>query len=175
MVSSVLIAFATRSGSTAEVAEAMAAALKEAGVPAEILAMSQVNSLTGREAVILGAPLYVGRFPKEFHRFFRIHREALGAMRPWVFVLGPIRNEPKDFEAARSQAEKQLSHYPWLRPADLRVFGGRWSTAALPFPLSLMLRLPGNPLKKVPAEDIRDWVAIRDWAAAIATQIKSPA
>ena len=175
MLSSVLIAFATRSGSTAEVAEAIAAAMKEAGVPVEILAVSQINSLTGREAVILGAPLYVGRFPKEFHRFFRLHHEALRAMRPWFFVLGPVKNKPQDFESAQKQAEKQLARYPWLRPAELRVFGGRWSTAALPFPFSLMRRLPGNPLNKIPADDIRDWGAIRQWAATIAKQIKSAA
>ena len=174
MKSSVLIAFATRSGTTAEVAEAIATAMKESGVPAEILAVSQVNSLTGREALILGAPLYIGRFPKEFRRFLRVHRDALSTMRPWLFVLGPTRNEPKDFEAARKQAEKQLAQYPRLHPADLHVFGGRWSTASLPFPFSLMKRLPGNPLSKIPADDIRDWAAIRAWATGIAKQI-SPA
>src|SRR6478609_3853030 len=66
MQSSVLIAYATRSGSTGEVAEAIAAAMQEAGVPAEVLPVSQVTSLAGREAVILGAPIYIGKFPKDF-------------------------------------------------------------------------------------------------------------
>ena len=175
MQSSVLIAFATRSGTTAEVAEAIAAAMQEAGVPAEIMAVSQVNSLAGREAVILGAPLYVGRFPKDFRLFLRLHRDALAAMRPWFFVLGPTRNEPKDFEAARKQAEQQLAHYTRLHPADLHIFGGRWSTTALPFPFSLVRRVPGNPLSRIPGEDIRDWAAIRDWAMGIAKQIRPAA
>lgn len=175
MLSSVLIAFATRSGATAEVAEAIAAAMQEAGVSAEIQAASQVNSLTGREAVILGAPLYVGRFPKEFRHFLRLHRDALSIMRPWFFVLGPTRNNPKDFEAAQNQAENQLAQFPHLHPADLHVFGGRWSTAGLPFPFSLLRRLPGNPLNKVPQEDIRDWGAIRQWATGIARQIRHAA
>ena len=89
MQSSVLIAYATRSGSTGEVAEAIAAAMQEAGVPAEVLPVSQVNSLAGREAVILGAPIYIGRFPKEFHEFLRLHHKALQTMHPWCFVLGP--------------------------------------------------------------------------------------
>lgn len=175
MQSSVLIAFATRSGSTAEVAEAIAAAMREAGTPAEILAVSQVNSLAGREALILGAPLYVGRFPKEFRQFLRPHREALSTMHPWFFVLGPTRNEPKDFEAARKQAERQLRHFPRMHPADLHVFGGRWSTASLPFPFSVVRRLPGKPLNKIPANDIRDWAAIRAWATGIAKQIRPAA
>jgi menaquinone-dependent protoporphyrinogen oxidase len=175
MLSSVLIAFATRSGTTAEVAEAIAAAMQEAGVRAEIQAVSQVNSLSGREAVILGAPLYVGRFPKDFRHFLRLHGDALATMRPWFFVLGPTRNEPKDFEGARKQAERQLAAYPRLHPADLHVFGGRWSTASLPFPFSLMRRLPGNPMSKIPAQDIRDWAAIREWAMGIAKQIRPAA
>ena len=51
MQSSVLIAYATRAGSTAEVAEAIADAMHAAGVPADVLPVSQVNSLAGREAV----------------------------------------------------------------------------------------------------------------------------
>lgn len=164
MLSSVLVEFATRSGATAEVAEAIAAAFHAAGVPADILAVSQVKTLAGREAVILGAPLYMGRFPKEFRRFLSLHQDALSTMRPWFFVLGPIRNEPKDFDAARKQAERQLARYPHLHAADLQTFGGRWSTASLPFPFSLMRRLPGNPLNKIPLNDIRDWAAIRAWA-----------
>ena len=175
MQSSVLIAYSTRSGSTAGVAEAIAATMHEAGVPAEVLLVSQINSLAGREAVILGTPLYIGRFPKEFHDFLRLHHDALKTMHPWFFVLGPTRREVKDFEGAQTQAEKQLARYPWLHLSELHVFGGRWSTTNLPFPFSLMRRIPGNPLGKVPAEDIRDWAAIREWATEIARTIKSVA
>ena len=73
------------------------------------------------------------------------------------------------------QAERQLAQYPRLHPADLHVFGGRWSTASLPFPFSLMRRLPGNPMSKIPAQDIRDWAAIREWATEIAKQIRPAA
>jgi menaquinone-dependent protoporphyrinogen oxidase len=173
MQSSVLISYATRSGSTAEVAEAIAAALHEAGVPAEVVPVSQVNSLAGREAVILGAPLYIGRFPGEFHDFLRRHHNALKTMHPWFFVVGPTRRETKDFEGAQTQSEKQLARYPWLQLAELHVFGGRWSTTNLPFPFGLMRRIPGNPLGKIPAEDIRDWAAIREWATGIARTITS--
>lgn len=175
MQSSVLIAFASRSGSTCEVAEAMAKAMLEAGVPAEVVPVDQINSLAGREAVILGAPLYIGRFPKEFHEFLRLHHEALHSMCPWFFVLGPIQNKPEEFVGARKQAERQLGRYPWLRLAELHVFGGRWSATNLPFPFSLLNRIPGNPLHRIPAEDIRDWGAIREWATEIARSLKSAA
>lgn len=175
MRSSVLIAYATRGGSTGEVAQAIAAAMAEAGLPAEAQAVEQVDTLSGREAIILGAPLYVGRFPKEFHRFLRVHREALHRQHPWFFAVGPTRNREEDFEGARKQAEKQLSAYPWLDVKDVQVFGGRWSMQNLPFPFSLLLRIPGNPLKKIPMEDIRDWAAIRAWGTGVARQIRPAA
>jgi menaquinone-dependent protoporphyrinogen oxidase len=175
MQSSVLIAYATRSGSTGEVAEAIAAAMQEAGVPADVLPVSQVTSVAGREAVILGAPLYIGRFPKDFHEFIHLHHEALQGMHPWCFVLGPVQNKPEEFEGARKQAERQLGRYGWLRIAELQVFAGRWSTTNLPFPFSLIRRIPGNPLNKIPAEDIRDWAAIREWALAVARTIRPAA
>ena len=141
---SVLVAYATRGGSTAEVAQAIAVGLEEAGVTARVLPVSEVDSLAGTAAVILGAPLYIGRFPKEFHQFVRRHRAALEPVRPWCFVLGPTRRETKDFDAARDQAMKQLGRYAWLRPAELQVFGGKWNMSSLPFPFSLIRRLPGK-------------------------------
>src|SRR5262249_55584606 len=112
-------------------------------------------------------------FPKEFHQFIHDHRECLEKLAPWCFALGPTRNEPADFEAARNQATKQLSRYPWLAPAELHVFGGRWDVATLPFPLRLVRRLPGRPMDKIPSSDIRDWAEIQEWAIAVARQIKS--
>ncbi len=171
----VLVAFATRSGSTGEVAKAIADSLKEAGLAAEVLPMHAIESLEGRTAVVLGAPLYIGRFPREFHRFVCRHREALSKLRPWCFVLGPTRDLPADFEAARKQAEKQLSRYAWFKPQGMHIFGGRWDPKSLPFPFSLIQRLPMHPLDKIPAVDARDWAGIRDWATGIAEQIKPAA
>lgn len=175
MLSSVLIAYVTRGGSTREVAQAIGAALDEVGVPAEVLPVEQMNTLAGREAVILGSPLYMGRFPKDFHRFLRLHREALHLLRPWMFVVGPTKNKPEDFDASRKQAERQLGEYPWLYPKDVHVFGGRWNMETLPFPFSLLGKIPGNPMKKNPGDDIRDWLAIRQWAQAVARQIRPAA
>jgi menaquinone-dependent protoporphyrinogen oxidase len=170
MPTSILITYATRSGSTGEVARFMGNSLLDAGISTQVLPMSEVDSLDGKAAVILGAPLYMGRFPKEFHHFVRRHHGALAALRPWCFVLGPTRTIPQDFEAARNQALKQLSRYPWLHPAELHVFGGRWDPKHMPFPFSLVHRLPAHPLDKIPAMDIRDWAEIREWAAGVVRQ-----
>ena len=175
MLASVFVAYTSRSGSTAEVAQAIVASMRKSGLAVDIAPVSQVASIPRMTAIVLGAPLYMGRFPKEFHRFLALHRSALEILKPWCFVLGPTRTNPSDFEAARNQAIKQMSRYNWFCPADVRVFGGRWDPKTLPFPFSLAARLPGHPLEKIPAADVRDWGEIDKWAAGIARQIKPAA
>jgi len=175
MLPELLITYVTRAGSTAEVAEAMGVNLRQAGVMVEVQPMHLTESLLGWKGVVLGAPLYMGRFPSEFHKFFTRHRQALAALHPWCFVLGPTKDDAKDFAMAHDQAQKQLRKYPWFSPSEVRVFGGKFDPATMPFPFSLLRRLPANPMSKIPATDLRDWAAIREWATAIARQVKSAA
>jgi menaquinone-dependent protoporphyrinogen oxidase len=173
----VLIAYVTRSGSTEDIAEAMGMAIEDTGIKVDVLPMVRVESISEDTAVILGAALYVGRFAKEFHRFMARFQRELGNVHPWIFVVGPTEDAPKHFVAAEKQASKELERYPWLRAADVRVFGGRFDPQHLnlPFPFSLMMKLPGNPMRKAPASDIRDWDWIRRWARAIADHLNATA
>ena len=175
MTAPVLVSYATRSGSTGEVAEAVGATLQSEGLSPEVLPMHAVESLTGRSFLILGAPLYIGRLPKEFHQFMALHGEGLRRLRPWLFILGPTRTVPADFEAARRQASRQLERYDWLQPAEVHVLGGRFDVRRMPKPFNLLNRLPLPALDKMPVSDIRDWVEIRAWARSVALQIKSAA
>jgi len=175
MLASVFVAYSSCSGSTAEVAQAIGASMRKSGLAVNVAPISQVDSVPRMAAVILGAPLYMGRFPKEFHRFLARQRAALEILKPWCFVLGPTRTNPGDFEAARHQAVKQLCRYDWFCPADVHVFGGRWDPKTLPFPFSLAARLPWLPLAKIPVADVRDWTEIDGWADGIARQIKPAA
>jgi menaquinone-dependent protoporphyrinogen oxidase len=175
MPASVFVAYATRGGSTGEVAQAIGASMRKSRITAHIALVSGVDSIPRMTPVVLGAPLYMGRFPKEFHHFLARHRGELEILKPWCFVLGPTRANSADFEAARHQALKQLARYNWFCPADVRIFGGRWNPKTLPFPFSLATRLPGNPLAKIPAADVRDWAEIDDWAEGIARQIRPAA
>jgi menaquinone-dependent protoporphyrinogen oxidase len=175
MPASVLIAYATRGGSTCEVAQTLGAAFQEADMSSQILSVEQVRSIPTGTILVLGAPLYMGRFPKEFYRFLHAHHADLAASQCWCFVLGPTRTEPADFAAAKQQALRQFARFGWFHPVEIQVFGGRWNVATLSFPFSLARYLPMNPLGKIPPSDIRDWPAIRAWAQGIAGQIGTAA
>jgi menaquinone-dependent protoporphyrinogen oxidase len=169
----VLIAYCTRSGSTAEVAQAIGRTISYAGLPVQVKSMTEVESISAGTMVVLGTALYIGHFPKEFHRFLARFEAELAKVRPWIFVLGPTEKERKQFAAAEEQARKELAKHPSLHPADMRVLGGSFDPARLnlPFPMSLIMKLPANPMRKLPASDIRDWDWIQRWADAIAEEI----
>ena len=88
----ILIAYATKHGSTHEVAESVAAHLAQAGFEAHTLPASRVRSLDEYAAVVLGAPLYMGRLHADGRAFLRRFAKELAAKPFAVFALGPVRD-----------------------------------------------------------------------------------
>jgi menaquinone-dependent protoporphyrinogen oxidase len=167
MSDSVLIAYATRYGSTQEVAEAVAATLRERGLAVDIQPMRNVRSLDQYRAVVLGAPIYMFHWHKDALHFLARHREALIARQVAIFALGPLSAKEKEFLEAREQLDKELAKFPWLTPGAIEIFGGKIDPEKLTFPHNL---LPA--LKNMPASDVRDWTAIRAWANDLAAQFQ---
>jgi menaquinone-dependent protoporphyrinogen oxidase len=163
MSDSILVAYATRYGSTQEVAETVAATLRECGLAVDIQPMQEVRTLDQYRAVVLGAPLYMFHWHKDARHFLSRHREALSGRPVAIFALGPINNEEKEFQGSREQLDKELAKFPWLKPLALEIFGGKFDPAKLRFPYNM------PALKKMPASDIRDLTAIRAWASTLAT------
>jgi menaquinone-dependent protoporphyrinogen oxidase len=160
MSDSILVAYATQYGSTQEVAEAIAATLREGGLEVDTQPLREVRTLQGYSAVVLGAPLMMNRWHKDATRFLKRHREALTERPVALFALGPVHDphDEEEWQNSRAQLDKDLAKFPWLTPAAVEMFGGKFDPAKLRFPLN---RLAG----KEPATDIRDWTAIRAWAA----------
>lgn len=159
----VLVTYATRSGSTEEVAQEVARTLSERGVQVEIQPVHRVHSLDRYGAVVLGVPLYMSQLHKDARRFLAVHRNALVRMPVSLFVLGPVQQDGKDWNGAQAQLKKELAKFPWFSPVSQQLVGGKFDPAKLGFPFNLI-----PPLRKMPASDIRDWTAIRAWAAAVA-------
>ncbi len=165
MSASILVAYATRYGSTQEVAEAVAATLRERGIAVDIQPMREVRTLEEYQAIVLGAPLYMFRWHKDALHFLSCHRAALMARPVAVFALGPLHNEEKEYQETRKQLDKELAKFPWLAPAAITIFGGKFDPEKLTFPYNMI-----PALKKMPASDVRNWAAIRVWSNDLAEQ-----
>ncbi len=174
MAGSVLVAYATRYGSTQEVADAVAATLRDEGLAVDLQPVRQVRSLEGYDAVVVGAPLYIGSLLKEVRGFLAQHSSALAERPLAIFALGPLA-EPVDEQAwqpVRDSLDKEIDKYPALKPVAVELFGGKYDPAGLNLADRLLAALPASPLHNLPASDVRDWDAIRAWAAGLAGKLR---
>ena len=153
--------YASRHGSTAEVAEAIATVLGEQGHRTDLRAARGVAGLGAYDAVVLGGALYMGRLHADARHFLVRHRDELARMPVAVFAMGPTDLEERHVAEARGELDRALHHVPEVRPLAVTVFGGVIDPAALHFPLNRMK----------PA-DARDWDAIRGWAAGLAAGLR---
>jgi menaquinone-dependent protoporphyrinogen oxidase len=160
MSSLILVGYATRYGSTREVAEAVAATLRECGLAVDLQPLRKVRTLAGYSAVVLGAPLFMFRWHKDALRFLSRHRKALTERPVAVFALGPVHDpyDAEEWQDSCAQLDKELAKLPWFTPSALEMFGGKYDPAKLRFPINLLAG-------KEPASDLRDWTVIRAWAA----------
>jgi menaquinone-dependent protoporphyrinogen oxidase len=170
MPDSILVVYATRYGSTQEVAEQVAATLRECGLAVDVQPARQVQTLEGCRAVVLGAPLYIGSLHKDARRFLARHTSALAERPVAVFVLGPTQAD-QGWQDERAQLDRALQKSPWFKPVAVELFGGKYDPARLRFPISLLAKLPASPLYQAPPTDQRDWEAIRAWAKSVATKL----
>jgi menaquinone-dependent protoporphyrinogen oxidase len=166
MSTSVLVGYATRYGSTQQVAEAIAEALRTAELTVDLQPLREVRSLDGYHAVLLGAPLFMFHWHKDALGFLSRHRKALLERPAAVFALGPVHEpyDEKEWQDSRAQLDKELAQFPWFSPLALEIFGGKYDPAALRFPLKMFAGAE-------PASDIRDWDAIRIWSKNLARRL----
>jgi menaquinone-dependent protoporphyrinogen oxidase len=167
MENKILVTYATKYGSTREVAEAITAKLREKGLNVELEAMTKVRTLEGYRAVVLGAPLYIGSLHKDAQRFFSRHQAALAGCPAALFALGPTEQNQEDWQGPQQQLDQQLAKMAWFKPVASQLFGGRYEPSSLRFPDTLIASLPASPLHEMPPSDMRDWDAIHAWAEVL--------
>ncbi|MBJ7470043.1 MAG: flavodoxin [Solirubrobacteraceae bacterium] len=165
----VIVVYASKHGSTHEIADAIGAELVGAGLTADVVDAKEVRHLEA-DAVVIGSAVYMGRWRREAKHVLSRQAETLRAIPFWIFSTGPVG----DPEAETEDAER------WLEPAhivDLAtelgvrghvVFGGSLTDAQ-----GSMQRMMA---KNMPEEfrDRRDWDEIRAWARGVATELGAP-
>lgn len=161
----VLVAYATKHGSTAEIAEAIGAVLREAGHEVDVRNARDVQRIDRYAAVVLGSALYSAHWQRDANRFVRRHLAALQDVPVWLFSSGPL-----DHSAEFDDIPLTEHVAPDVAPIGARghrTFSGR-----------LLEGTPGvDPglLATHRVGDFRNWDHIRAWARAIVIELETPA
>jgi menaquinone-dependent protoporphyrinogen oxidase len=166
-VSDVLVAYGTKHGATAEIAERIGATLRDAGLTVDVRLAGEVSSLDRYRAVVLGSAVYMLRWRPDARRM--LGRAVRGAPeRPmWLFSSGPLDREPQhDLSKIVSKKVRRAAEQPGV--VDHAIFAGR-------FPLEPSNFMERSMVKKAPEgeRDFRDWGAIEEWARGIAERLGS--
>lgn len=172
----ILVAYATRHGSTAGIAERVAGVLRGAGLVAEVVPVAEVQDVTGYDAFVLGGAAYMFHWLKEATAFAKRHRAELGSHPTWLFSSGPLGTDVVDaegrdtLEVARPREFDEL--VALLHPRGERVFFGARDPNAHPIGLAeRMMKVMPAAKDSLPAGDFRDWAAIDAWASGIAAEL----
>ena len=168
MNSQVLVAYATKYGATAEIAEKIGQVLRQAGLQTDVLPVDRVSNLSSYKAVILGSAVYIGGWRKEAAKFLKVNEKVLAEQLVWLFSSGPTgEGNPVELTEGWHFPKALQPIADRIQPRDIAVFHGVIHKQKLNFIEKWML----NNVK-APLGDFRDWDSITSWATAIADVLK---
>jgi menaquinone-dependent protoporphyrinogen oxidase len=156
----VLIAFSSRSGSTAGTAEAIAAVLLSAGFAVDCRPKEEIDDVSPYRAVVLGSGVFVPSRASDGGGFLERHAAMLRSRDVWLYSAGPIGGRAG--RGGDSGSDDELAAVTVAREIGARgvaVFG------------TLGMPAGDDPVAALLPADRRE---VRSWAAEIAAVLSSP-
>jgi menaquinone-dependent protoporphyrinogen oxidase len=168
MEKKILVAFASKYGATAEIAERIGGVLQQNGLETDILPVKQVRDLSPYNVVILGSAIYYGRWRKDAVKFLKKNEKQLIEMAVWLFSSGPSgEGDPVELLQGWSFPTSQQAIADRIQPRSITLFHGALTQEKLSsFEVSILNKL------EAPVGDFRDWDAITAWVESIAGALK---
>ena len=166
MTKKALVVYATRAGSTGEVAQVISERLCAMGFDAEVQPVESVSSLSGFQAVVLGSAVRYGAWLPEMTKFIESQRGALAQLPVAVFTLHmQALGDDTASQIARAGYTKAVRAV--VNPRDEVFLAGKVD----PLTLSFFERMAVK-LVKSPVGDKRDWDRIRRWADGLSESLQ---
>jgi menaquinone-dependent protoporphyrinogen oxidase len=158
----ILVAYASKCGSTGEVAAEIGKTLCAKGAQAEVLPIGSVASLEGYGAVVLGSCVRIGAWLPEAKDFVKAHQAELNKLPTALFTVHMLAVDG----SADSQAKRAAYTAPLRSLLTFKAeafFAGKIDPARMSF-----LDRLATKVVKAPVADQRDWAKIRAWAQSLA-------
>ena len=179
----ILVAYASRHGSTKGIAERIADTLGWRGLDVTMRSVGAVDDIERYDAFVIGSAAYMGGWLGEAGSFVRTHRAVLAGHPVWLFSSGPTGSETVDAkgrDVLTAAVPKEFAEFALaIQPRDERVFYGAYDPSLPPTGMaeqlmSRFMRFAPAARDALPVGDFRDWPAIDAWADRIAREL-SPA
>lgn len=166
IVSKILIAYISKTGTTKEISEEIGKIIEENGFQVEIRDMLNVQSLEDCSAIILGAPINGFRWLPEAEKFIADHKAELSNIPTAYFIVSYL------LKAGRPSLQNKMkgtlkNAKGVVAPVFEGYFGGKVDSS---FPAVFRLMFG---VKKGTPYDVRDWDEIRAWAKDLASKLKA--
>jgi menaquinone-dependent protoporphyrinogen oxidase len=158
----VLVAYGSRNGSTAEIAQAIAGRFRARGLATDILPAASVSDVAHYDAVVIGSCVYLLRWHADVVAFLHAHERALANRDVWLFQSGPLDDLPETRDRPLSVPVQEIAARIAVR--EHVIFGGRLGDGAAGA-LESLFSLGGL------AGDHREWPRIVAWADGVAEEI----
>lgn len=156
----ILVAYASKHGSTRGIAKHVAEQLRAAGHEVDAASMHEVVDIQTYDAYVIGSAVYYGAWMKEATAFVGEHAAWLLRRPVWLFSSGPVGTaapvDPKDLVTLGET----------INPRGHRVFYGALDRREL----SIGERIVVGAVK-APDGDFRDWKTIEAWSGEIAREL----
>lgn len=166
----VLIAYASKCGSTAGVAKAITESLCAGGLSAELRQAGNVKSVKGYQGVVLGTAIYMGNPLKEAANFIEKFSGQLSEIPLAIFDVSlTMKEATPDNERIALDYLKTITDV--ISPIKTGAFSGRIDLESLPLLYRVFAQSDNEGI--LAEGDYRDWKAINEWAGELGIVLKN--
>ena len=167
----ILVTYASRTGTTAGVAEAIGNSLAANGARVDVLPMSAVKDLAAYRAVVAGSAIRASKWLPEALEFVGKNQAVLSKV-PFAMFTVCITMAMANGENYRSGVASWVQPVRALvHPVSEGYFGGMLDFNKLPNNFDTIKLRAMVTLGVFPRGDRRDWQAIRAWAESLKPQL----
>lgn len=163
----ILVAVASKHGSTQEIAQAIAEQLRTAGHTVDTRNVEEAPAVAGYDAAIVGSAIYMGQWLSSAREFVDRNQSQLAPLPVWLFSSGPLGAEDPQPQGDPEGIAELMGK---TEASGHRIFVGKLDKNNLGMGERLIAKMV-----KAPEGDFRDWEAIRAWADEIAEALPTPA
>jgi len=165
----ILVAYASKHQSTAEIANYIGRILRESQLDVDVKNIDDIYTIDEYTAVIVGSAVYMGHWLNPAVKFLQYYQNQLTTVPVWIFSTGPTgKGDPCDLLDGFLMPENIRNFVDVISPRHVMLFHGMLDRTRLGIGERMMVKAVNAPVG-----DFRDWDMIRAWTNRIIAELKT--